>query len=80
MHDVQLKLRWAERRFQSFQTLLHGFTNSHPYTIVIESDPDTQETLYRLANDLLIPVDLRLIAGDVLQNLRGSLDHLACAL
>jgi hypothetical protein len=79
-NDVQLKTQWAEHHFHNFQVALGEFTNSHPYTIVIESDPHTQETLYRLAKDFVVPDTLRLMAGDIIQNLRTALDYLACAL
>src|ERR1700674_2502810 len=78
--DIQLKLKWAEHHFRNFQIELSKFTRSHPYTIVIECDPDTQETLYRLANDLIVPSGFRTLAGDILQNLRSALDYLAHAL
>ena len=78
--DVRLKLQWAEHHFRNFQIELGKFTRSHPYTIVIESDPKTQETLYRLARDLIVPSGFRTLAGDILQNLRSALDYLAYAL
>src|ERR1700734_2134043 len=79
-NDIELKLKWAEHHFHNFQVELSKFTRSHPYTIVIESDPDTRETLYRLANDLIVPSGFRTLAGDIIQNLRSALDYLAYAL
>jgi hypothetical protein len=79
-NDVQSKTQWAEHHFRNFQMELGKFTRSHPYSIVIESDPETQETLYRLAKDFVVPDGLRLMAGDIVQNLRSTLDYLACAL
>jgi hypothetical protein len=80
MYDFQLKAQWAEQHFKNFQIELRRFTNSHPYSIVIESDPQTQETLYRLKEDFVVPPHLRLIAGDILQHLRSTLDYFASTL
>jgi hypothetical protein len=43
-------------------------------------DPQTQEVVYYLVEAPPIPEEIALIAGDTLQNLRSSLDHLAWAL
>jgi len=64
----------------NFQRELGKFIRSHPYSIVIERDPQTRETLYRLKRDLFIPCGFRAMAGDILQNLRSALDYLVCGL
>jgi hypothetical protein len=79
INPVILKLQWAEKRLRELDTMLHTFS-SHPQPIVIERDGNTGELLYRLASDPVIDPAIPLLAGDVMQNLRTSLDYLACAL
>jgi hypothetical protein len=76
---VLLKLQWADKRLRELDALLHAFS-SHPQPIVIERDSQTGELLYRLANDPVIDPAIPLLAGEVMQSLRSSLDYLACAL
>ncbi len=78
-NPVILKLQWAEKRLRELDTLLHAFS-SHAQPIVIERDGKTGELLYRLASNPLIDPAIPLLAGDVIQSLRTSLDYLACAL
>src|ERR1700747_2596848 len=78
-NQVILKLQWAEKRLRELDTMLHTFS-SHPQPIVIERDGNTGELLYRLASDPVIDPAIPLLAGDVMQSLRTSLDYLACAL
>ena len=75
-----LKIKWANQHFYNFQRTLFDFQRSDPCGITPERDPNTQEVIYRLSKDVVVPDDLALIAGDVLQNLRSALDYLACSL
>jgi hypothetical protein len=79
-NDVELKIKRAYKHFQDFYQILSDFIDSDPCRIVPERDPNTQEVIYRVGHAIVIPDDLALIAGDVLQNLRTALDYLACAL
>jgi hypothetical protein len=77
---VRLKIKWAYKHFLDFYEVLRRFIESDPCGITPERDPQTQEVVYRVTHNVVVPSDLRLMAGDVLQNLRSALDYLACAL
>jgi len=51
-----------------------------PYGIRFEDDLNTLERTYYVVSVPDVPLEVTLIVGDVLQNLRSSLDHLACHL
>ncbi|GAC1399098.1 MAG: hypothetical protein NVSMB56_14050 [Pyrinomonadaceae bacterium] len=53
------------------------FINSNPYRIERESDPQTGYNVYRVFDIQTPPVEIGLLAGDVIHNLRSVLDHLA---
>ena len=45
--------------------------------IVAESDPNTGDQVFKFRVRAPIPVDLSLVIGDAVHNLRSALDHLA---
>jgi hypothetical protein len=49
---------------------------SHPHIIVTEDDPKTGNLLYKIARVPAVPDQVAAIAGDVIHNLRSSLDLL----
>lgn len=51
-----------------------------PYGIRFKDDLNTQERTYYVESVPEVPLEVTLIVGDVLQNLRSALDHLACHL
>jgi hypothetical protein len=74
------KVERAYHHINELDRVLAAFIKSNPYEVVIEEDPHTKQVLYCLSRNADIPVDVSLIVGDILQNLRSSLDHLAYAL
>jgi hypothetical protein len=64
------------------KVLLKAFPGGRrqPYAIRFEDDLNKQERSYYIVSVPDVPLEVTLIVGDVLQNLRSSLDHLACHL
>lgn len=79
-NDNQLKIDRADLHFKEFMGAVAKFQATNPYRFRVERDPDTREPVYRLTRIDDVPPDIRIIAGDVLQSLRSSLDYLAYAL
>lgn len=59
------------------QKELNTFFESQPYKISTKIDPQFKRLIYYLAKSDDVPVKLSLLTGDLIQNLRSSLDHLA---
>ena len=57
-----------------------AFIEEQPYGILIEADPDPTCYLFRFEVFRPIPVRISAIAGDIVHNLRSSLDHFVTAL
>ena len=73
------KLDWAEQHLVKIESVVTAFVNSHPYmaTYAIEHKKKPTWRLHFTAT----PDDrLPLIVGDVLHNVRASLDYLVGAL
>jgi hypothetical protein len=75
------KTKWAERQIGDLEiTLRKTFPRTKPYGIRFEDDLNAGERSYYVVSVPDVPLTISLMAGDILQNLRSSLDHLACHL
>ena|ERR1022692_542913 len=73
---LMAKVVWASKHIGDLQVECDRFQESYPYSIDIQRDPQTRETVYYLRSIRKPKPDIALIAGDVLNNLRSALDHL----
>jgi hypothetical protein len=72
----QAKLERAKRHYAELETALAGFFATQPYKVSTRRN-DEGKLVYYLSDVTDVPVELSLIIGDVIQNLRSALDHLA---
>jgi hypothetical protein len=49
----------------------------NPYIVGTKLDPETRQPIYETVNVRETPITIAVITGDVVQNLRSALDHLA---
>jgi len=84
MDGAKAKVKWAEKRIKELDSAIDSFLNPvgrlKPYSIGIKRDSQTGEIIYHLASREIVPNDIVLLAGDVLQNLRSALDYAVCSL
>ncbi len=71
------KLERAKQHKEELQKEIKSFFDSQPYKIGTKSDPQSKRLIYYLVKADVVPEKIALITGDVIQNLRSSLDHLA---
>lgn len=75
--DYLAKFEWARGHLEDLNMILEEFFNTDHHTVIHEKDPEGGPNDFRvrvIADPP--PVDLPVIMGDVLHNLRGTLDHL----
>jgi hypothetical protein len=77
LDDVRSKIIRAKKHVYDFRIAAAAFKETRPCTVVIERDPETRKRVYTVTKVAPIPPELRLIAGDAIQNLRSALDYLA---
>ena len=72
------KLSWAEAHLTKLEAALKTYADRHPYKVThsIKQQKDHWRLRFIEAPNREVP----LIVGDFLYNVRGGLDHLACAL
>ncbi len=74
---VRAKLRRAEEHRLAFDSLFQQYLSTEPYSIAFEFDPETGWHTFRWQVEQEPPLeDLALIFGDILGNLRTTLDYL----
>lgn len=70
-----LKLARASQHFETLEARIDAFLEGRPYLVVREAQPERTE--FRAQIMSAVPGECALLVGDILQNARSSLDHLA---
>lgn len=71
------KIGRAKQLKEELQKEVKSFFDSQPYKVDTKSDPQSKRLIYYLVKADEVPEKITLITGDIIQNLRSSLDHLA---
>ncbi len=74
---VTLKRARAGEHLLALEKALAEYLAATPFQVTAKVDPETKRPHYFVASVRPVPDDIRLIAGDAIQNLMGCLDHLA---
>ena len=74
---LTLKLERAKKHILDLESEWTTFLKTKPYHVVFKDDLQTGERIYYVERVNDIPPVILVIVGDVLQNLRSALDHLA---
>ena len=77
LNECLLKLKWADKGFQRFQTDFTKFEGSKPYDIVVKKSAEEGFSFLQLKILEPWPEDFSLRLGEIVYNLRASLDYLA---
>lgn len=75
--QLLLKVERAKKHWLALEAAWSDFFNEKAYTIGIRDDIDKAVRVFYLASAKDIPYEIPIIVGDVIQNLRSALDHLA---
>jgi hypothetical protein len=74
------KVERAEKHILNLEREIQAFLDAEPYKVATKPNsqyPDILPPVYYVASAQAVPVKIALIAGDAIQNIRSSLDHLA---
>lgn len=85
MHDYtlegpRLKVERANRHIDEFEIEIEAYRQTKPYTIAPNIDTAAPGEIIKIDLPNAVPMNLSVIAGDVLHNLRSALDHLVSRL
>ena len=76
LSSVELKIFRAAQHIESLKSELAGYFQSNPGRMMRQPHTCENEAIFRFVANAPIPARFGLIVGDVLQNLRSSLDYL----
>jgi hypothetical protein len=74
---VRVKIVRAIEHQRGLVEAVRAFLSSSPYRVSTKTDPATRRLIYYVESVQDTPVEISSIIGDILQNLRSALDHLA---
>jgi len=77
---IRIKIQRAEEHIRDLEPELKAFFDTNPYAVGTKHNPQTGQLIYYLVSVRDVPERISAITGEVLQNLRSALDHLAYAL
>ena len=77
LRQITLKAERAKEHVGELDRNLRAFFKTDPYKVGSKHDSQTRKLVYYVTSVDPIPQYVPLIAGDVIQNLRSALDHLA---
>ena len=80
LFSVRVKIDRAKKHLNELGAEISAFLAAQPYDIIIDENTEPGKRLYRIKNRKLIPSDWGGAIGDIVHNLRSSLDNLATAL
>ena len=77
VEQIQLKITRSKRHLGELQNQVSAFFASAPYQVATKRDPGTGQLIYFVSRVEEVPLMIAVVAGDLMQNLRSALDHLA---
>lgn len=80
LEDISIKIERAETQILDLERKVTTFFNSKPYTLVSKVDRQLSIQIFQISLTVPPPKEFKVIVGEILHNLRSSLDYLACAL
>lgn len=72
---INMKVKRAKEHINNLELLISGFRESKPYEVVRQEEPNGEIT-FRVKVKAQPPQEWGAIIGDVIHNLRSSLDYL----
>ncbi len=75
--SIRIKIERAKKHIRDLEVEVRSFLDSQPYKVGAKRNPETRQLVYYLLSVQDAPPTIAAITGDVLQNLRSALDHLA---
>jgi hypothetical protein len=74
---IRTKVERAKEHIRDLEVEIRAFLATKPYEVSAKRDPQTRRLLYYVASVRETPIKIATVTGDVIQNLRSALDHLA---
>src|SRR5262245_21386196 len=74
---IRVKIDRAKQHITDVERQVAAFLDAKPYKVGAKRDLETKKPIYYVVSVAAVPAAIAAATGDVLQNLRSALDHLA---
>jgi hypothetical protein len=74
--QVTPKIKWAYKHIAELETAILAFKGTDPYAVMPKRDSETGRIKYCVAEAPDVPVEISLLSGEIIQNLRSALEYL----
>jgi hypothetical protein len=75
--SVVLKIDQAKKHLDTLEKEVRSFLSRNPFAVVSEEEPRTGDLVDKVRINESVPIHWSAIVGDIINNLRSALDHLA---
>jgi hypothetical protein len=75
--SANLKIEWANKHIDHLRLIIQQLPTLDKYHVAIERDPQSRQYLLKFRGADYIPIEIPLMIGDIIHNLRSALDHAA---
>ena len=74
--QITPKIKWAYKHIAELESAILAFKGTDPYGVIPKPDPKTGGIQYCVVEAPGVPVEIALLSGEIIQNLRSALDYL----
>jgi hypothetical protein len=74
-YSAKLRLGRAQEHLKDLETQINNFFNEKPYTRITEPDPNGIHEIYKIRLTKRFPFRWRILATELIEHARASLDH-----
>jgi len=74
-YSAKLRISRAEEHLQDLETKIDSFLAEKPYARAVDPDPDGIHEVYKIRLTKPFPYRWRILATEIIEHLRSSLDH-----
>src|SRR3954452_20718093 len=75
-----LKIEWANKHITDLRSLIQQLPTLDAYHVVVERDAKSGQYNVKFRGAGYIPINIPMLIGDIVHNLRSALDHAATAI
>jgi hypothetical protein len=76
LDGCRAKIEWTNQRIKDFEPILKAFGDANTYKMRSEYNSETGRLLLVFTDCMPLPIDLSILTGEALYQLRSALDHL----
>ena len=74
--DLVAKLKWADEHIRQLEACINAFLDDAPHRTIVDDDVRAAESFKAFHDSRVVPVPIKILAGETVYQLRSALDHM----